>query len=267
MGFDAKKFLIFTRGRSGSTAIADELNSCASISCYQEPFRPIAYDPPNRIEKWVEMARQGEMFTYLDGVPNIQIYEIFKRIDADFSPGRYLDRLEEARCKPGVRAIGFKQAAGQLLAYPNAWEEISKRKYFCFILIRRNIFRAALSSSLAVQTNIYNVRELPVRTRIVLDLSLLDRFAAEAIVSNRSIRSTVEQRGLECVEIFYEDYLEDRAGFFKAMFECLDTPYELPSPSTFKKIIPDNLSSIISNVDEVIEWAKMRNLSQFIEGV
>ncbi len=264
-----KNFFIFTRGRTGSTAIIDELGKHPEITTMQELFI--------RLEKAPRLAEAYKKYgkEFYKHVPGHLIlpFDAWSRQYVDFKipwlgsiylyHGRlvsqkvlidhYLEKVEQVGrdVKPGAR-VGFKVLANHFIELPTLCEVLKQRAYQAIYLERENHVRQVLSGIIAQKRGIYNRKHYqPGEDSYVIDL---DDFEMRIKAEQRSVRSEVarlSKEGFDVHVITYERFLNDREGFFKDICNELGVSDLLPEKTEYSVMI-QNLPAIVENYDELV---------------
>lgn len=245
-----KKFVLITRGRTGSTAVLDELGKSSPLITTQELF----------------LRQQFTMTGWNEHYRLLPPFDVWRRQDGWWkrwflyhgSDQRqahdYLVHAEVLAQRKEVKGFGWKVLSHQLEERPFL-SELLKRHGYCAIYLRRNIVGQVLSGMVANQRGIYNSLEKVVdERRYHIDIGQfqwLVRWEREC-VKNDCVRLATQ--GFDYIEVSYEDFCGDRQAFYRNIFNFLNLPLEVPPPSDFVKVI-DDPKSVIENCDEVFDAA------------
>ncbi len=257
-----QNFIILTRGRTGSTAIVDEINSHPEVICHQELFLPGSDEFGNLYEKYVNGEDVFNAGTYVLcpfplfirahlSIENWNILPMEKRRGA---LDLYWDYIISSHHKPGAKALGFKMMWHHDDVFNGVVNYLNKNN-FSVIYLKRNSARMVISGMVAKQRNVYNTRQ---RKAIDAPLHLSVRDFKRA-VGNENIEVRQELaflrfRELPFVEVDYETYLSDRSCFFSMVFSFLGVSPWVPEGTDYQVQIND-LRKTISNFDELSEVA------------
>lgn len=132
------------------------------------------------------------------------------------------------------------------------------------LLLRRNTVREAVSQLIADARNFYNITKTAAHrsgsAEVVKSMSksvfidpqkLVIQITAILAIADWS-RRLLNEHDLQFLEIYYEDYLADREGFFGRIFDFLKVKGRgILQESDFMKVLPEDLSLVIDNYDEV----------------
>lgn len=257
------KFILYSLGRSGSTAIADELSATESIVCYQEPIVNIDQFSQERKDRLVSAYKQkGIAYSNQQQGTQIHRFGTVREVIPSITPAAYLDLLEGFEGHQDKVAIGVKQVQGQLEPYPEFWVEFRERGYIALCLIRKNIALAALSAAIAAQRGLYNTTKHDHREDLcTVSIDQLDSFIDTFSGARARLETIVKDADMVPHEIYYEDFLENREKFHRHVFDILGVPFEMPRKSEFKKLVPPDLSELVENFTDVKLLLKKRGLS------
>lgn len=231
-GENLAKIVVVTRGRTGSSAITQELGAAPGCHSEQEVFSRAPglryYDFPP-FEAWRKGRAPAD--------------------EADLANG-YLDALEAHARERGARALFWKLLSAHFEERPYIGELLARRSYRA-VYLRRGLVRQVLSGFVAEQRGVFNTyRRRPDRRRYDIDVEAMrQRIAAERFGAARDEALLYKHR-LSVLDASYEDYVADRAGFFAQVFQGLGLPVALPQPSRFVVMIPDPKAAI-ANYDAV----------------
>lgn len=265
-----RKFVILTGGRCGSTAVAAELAHHPDIICYGELFFP----PPIRQSNFREMYEKfGVDFFSPDETQFIPylVYaeEHLSQIDCPESDyrRRYLQYFGERAggFRPGA-AIGFKvlyRHAGR----QSGLLDLLKEEGFAFLhLIRRNVVRQTISGMIARERGIHNRKnwDMP-QERYRLDIEKFDRKLRSNRKRVRKNRKLLDELNVDCLEIYYESYAQDREAFFAPLFSFLGVGNKALPGSDWSVMTDRDLPRIIENYDELRQATKALDLEGMLE--
>jgi len=228
------KAFVMTRGRTGSTAIVQELGAVDGARSEQEIFsaEPGPHGFP-ALKVWLEGQREHE-----DADDLAKLTE------------RYLREMESDALARGCAALFWKALSHHVTERPYLAELLLRQGYKALYLTRGQV-RQVLSGMVATQRNRFNTREKFQDDRSYrIDVAELRRQVALERQCVRMDLGLLYRQGFEVLEIRYEDYLADRAAFFGRIFDVLGLPYALPVASDFVVMIED-LRATIENYDEV----------------
>ncbi len=242
-----KNFFLMTRGRTGSTAVVDELNRLKSMDVSQEIFAQYDYANNPGVLELYNLIEPFDVWTgsrLPDGEANPRILsqyfeEAISRLDTEV-----------------VKAFGFKLLSHHV-AERKGMVKVLKQKKFKAIYLTRNIPRQVLSGLVARQRGVYNtIGEVDHSGTYSIDVEQyaeLIRFEIAAVESEKQML----RENFDMLEIRYEDMLADREVFYSGILEFLGLELEVPERTDFRVMIKDvartveNYDQILAKVDEL----------------
>lgn len=245
-----EKFVLLTRGRTGSTAVLDELGKTMVLHTTQELFM-IGPFPEKVLKNYYKLLspfdlwkQQGWWWKRL-----IPVYYGDPR-----QAHKYLMLAEELAQSQGVKGFGWKVLSHHFGQRPYL-AELLKRLGYRVVYLRRNIASQVLSGMVANQRGVYNsLKEIVDDRRYHIDI---EKFQWHVRWERDCVKSECARLSagvFDFVEVSYEDYCDNRDVFYGKIFGLLNLPLELPPPSDFQKMIKDP-RMIIENYDEVANVA------------
>lgn len=249
------KFVLFTRGRTGSTAVLDEINNLDTVVALQEPFltgfsSSDTLFPGNpqllRYENYLEQSNLWTKFT----AKTLENYSLTK----------YLGKLTSAAMRQDKEAIGIKLLSHHASQHPSLIS-VLKREGFRFIYLQRNPVRQVISGMVASERKIYNSKQdVDDAVPLKLDAKVFsDKLYGELLRTSEDI-ILLRSLDLPVIELRYEDFLENRSKFFLDLLHFLDLPPKLP-PASDHKIMIKNIESTVINLDELYSIARTAYIS------
>jgi LPS sulfotransferase NodH len=229
---DLLKVVVVTRGRTGSSAITQELGQSPGCRSEQEAF---ARDPP------------VEMFDF----PPFLAWRAGREDEDEAAQAElYLDALEADARSRGCRALFWKLLSNQYDERPYLGEMLRRRGYRA-IHLKRAPARQVISGLVARQSGVYVTSDVtPDPRSYEIDVDALRHLAkVERFAANRD-EAWLYRHGLRAVPADYEAYLADRRAFFARIYGALGLPQATPAPTKFVLTLP-NLKSAIANYDAV----------------
>lgn len=245
-----KKFVLLTRGRTGSTAVLDEIGKSSNILATQELFSRNTFTE-RKLKDYFKLLLPFDLWKLRGGW--------WKRLlPAAYSDARqahaYLICAEKQAQSKGARGFGWKVLSHQLDERPFL-TELLKRHGYCVIYLKRNSVRQVLSGMVANQRGIYNSLEKVVDERRyhidIDDFKWRVQWERECVQKDIAL---LNAEGFAFIEVTYEDFCAKREVFYGAIFKMLGLPMELPPTSDFVKMIEDP-KSMIENYEEVAKVA------------
>lgn len=231
------KLVVMTRGRTGSTAIIDQLGKASNIHSEQEIF---SRDPNLKYYTTVLPFNEWRKNTVL----RFFIKDEVRLADI------YLNGLHRKFSKRGYGCFVWKGLSNSFHERPYLIELLKSNKYRAFYL-KRNVACQVVSGMVANARGIYNSTEKIVDSnRYQIDI---DKFRVLVEWEKYAINSDLnflKVHGIEFMKIYYEDYVKDKAKFFNNIFMFTGLPEENIAETDFKIII-DNPSDTLVNFEQV----------------
>lgn len=241
------KFFLMTRGRTGSTAIMEELDMRYSFRAMPELFMIYHYGDVSEIYSistpfvlWKQQLRLRKR------IP------LFFYSDAQWA-NLYLAELEIFVKQHGITSFGFKVLSPNF----SEWKFLGKllrRRGYQAIYLTRNVARRVLSGMVASQSGVWNIKgevEVPSCTINLDEFQRLIRL--EKWEEARDI-ARLTAMGFNFIVVSYEEFYNNREAFHDKISLFLDIPKELPPRSEYSIVIKD-LKETIVNYEAVVERA------------
>ncbi|WP_038246571.1 sulfotransferase [Ghiorsea bivora] len=262
-----EKFFMFTQGRTGSTAIIDELNKHPEIACLQELFIPKVNAPilMDAHEKYAE-----NFLEHVDSPYPLVPFEVFRLqykkvfsfpMDVYRRSGKfkrfgqimldYLDAIEQYGKEQGATAVGFKALTNHVDAHPGILEKLRQGDYQVLYLERKNVVNKVLSGVVAEQRGVYNRKDFVVpEETYTIDLDDFILKVQCTVEGVQTEKKMLKSAGFPLLEVSYEDFVADREAFFTPVFEFLGVEYRLPTQSDYSKMINKPIHEVVENYTE-----------------
>jgi len=242
-----KKFIICTRGRTGSTAIIDELNKSEGLVAAQELFIPNNpkigdkyplgfFHPP--FNQW-----KLENVTWVKYLPliNMEFWQAKK----------YLRHIEHECDEVGCEVFGFKVLTYHFNQRKYLSKLLQQLSYNKVIFLERNIFSQVISGMVAKETKLYNsTDEVSKERQCLIDIEKLKwqvRYTTKQVQKDHDFLISC---GFDVKRVHYEDFVSDRKAFYKDIFNFVGYSGDIPDVTDFKVMIK-NLRDTLINYDEV----------------
>jgi hypothetical protein len=243
-----------TRGRTGSTAVIDELNKSRGLCAVQELFLIYDFDhipDVSEITKVYNVILPFVLWKRQDWSRKWMPHFFYR--NKQWSD-RYLAKTEALAKKRGTSGFGFKVLSHNFDEWPFL-STLLKRRGYRAIYLTRNIARQVLSGMVANQSGIWNTRE-GIKNLSSYSINL-DEFQRNVewelgAVDRDCARLTAE--GFRFIVVAYEEFCTDRQAFYDKIFRFLELPVILPTRSEYSILIKD-LRATIANYDAVVERA------------
>lgn len=262
---DVTKFVVLTRGRTGSTAILDELNKHEDIICLQELFISLDSDPmlKNLFDKhgvnfdryglqgwfptfdlWSKKARVFKLFS-----KNIYFYK-GKLLTTSKIMKTYMQEMEAHVFDLGSKSIGFKLLGHQVPNLPAFLAVLKDMGYKVIYLERKNVVKQVLSGVIANQRKVYNQRNyVPDNKSFTINLDEFKFLVSVEMSEVSKQKSMIEFSEVESLYVSYESFLSDRKSFHAAIFDFLRVEDKVIEESSFSIVIPD-IKDVVENYKE-----------------
>lgn len=244
-------FIVFGNQRTGSTLVANRLNSHSCITCYEEVFLPWVDSEPS-LRDWLDNNNRGQ---WERGMPGVRIAFLNSLLTPSVIPAH-------------VRAVGFKvmynqmslwpkfaylaPRAGQLLQDRPLRRWLRSNRVIIIHTLRRNRLKILVSHELAGQTGRFHSRDPASReSSVVVPVRGLQARLRRIEAAERAARHSI--RGMPTIEVFYEDYAGAQACEQDVRL-CAALGQDLPEAglsSSLTKVSSDDLRRTIRNYDEV----------------
>jgi len=279
-----EKFIIFTRGRTGSTAIVDEIDLHNQASCLQEPFIPLSGS-----KKLMVYVNKGEKIDF-EGVLKDKGFLPFEFWLKQWHSMRlfgksifwqdfrwhgisgllkvYLEELrsgERQKQHEELKAFGFKLLIHHLNNWPSLMQIIKDDGYKVVYLERKNVVKQVLSGMVAKQRGVYNRKNFVAPDEAyTLNLDDFEKLVKYELFLVDEEKQKLKQEGLELLIVSYEDFLFNREVFLREVFEFIGVEFELPDASGYSIMIKD-MKDIISNYDDLLVKVNEMGMGSFLE--
>lgn len=234
--YPQKKFVIYTRGRTGSTVLTELLNCHPKIFC------------------------DVEIFNFLYCKSRVAF------------PEAYIKSCSKRATMYGKEVYGFKVKIAQLRYehkyshYDKILADLSQDGWKFIHLKRINFLRHKLSSLIAAETKVLHIREgeSASNRKIRVDFDTL----FEGITYGEEVERTEEENlgRIPHIKVIYEEDLIDNAmhqATADKVFEYLELE-PVPVSTNLKRITVDSLSDMIENYSEIEDKLKERGYERYL---
>ncbi|ATX80294.1 hypothetical protein Ga0123461_1882 [Mariprofundus aestuarium] len=280
----SSRFIIFTRGRTGSTAIVDEIDSHSRVACLQEPFIPLEgvkallerIDERGEID-FVSLASELRFIPFEIWIKQYQHLSLFGKSlyrkgfvfhKAAVAIREYLNELEqnEVRSMKGdLSAFGFKLLVNHLNNWPSLATMLKDDGYKVIYLERKNVVRKVLSGIIAQKRGVYNRKNFqPEVANYEVDLDDFEMRVHSEIMLVEREKEQLKQQGFPVFSVAYEDFLLKREQFLEGLFDFIGVEFELPEKSEYSIMIQE-LSDTISNYDALKDRVEKMGMLHFLD--
>lgn len=265
------KFVVITRGRTGSTAIIDELNNHKDITCFQELFISLE-SRPSICECYKKFGLDFEKYGLVGWMPtydpwiklfkeiNLALIKLYRKDFRIYTRARVLEKyfheMEDMSIAQGSSAVGFKLLEHQYPSIRTMFNVLKKAGYKIIYLERTNVIRQVLSGVIANKRKIYNARSfVPEDEAFEIDMDEFEKLVNYEIKMVNSQKKMIEKSGVDSLFVAYEGFLEDRERFLKVIFDFVGVESIVPEETNFSIMIPD-VKKVVSNYDEFSDRVK-----------
>jgi hypothetical protein len=247
-----RKFFLMTRGRTGSTAVIDELSKSMTICALQELFMIYNYGDKEEFEFVYNFVAPFDVWkTKEDPLRRLPS----RLYDDGLRATRYLARAESQAMRQSAKAFGFKVLSYHFEERPYLGRLLKQRGYWVIYLIR-NLARQVLSSMVANERGVFGVsKDFEDARRYHVDIDKFQRIVEWERDAMEREHAWLKAAGFNFVVVSYEEFLSDRQSFYDKVFRFLQLPSELPPPSDWGIAIKD-LTYTIENYEAVVKRAE-----------
>lgn len=198
-----KLLIVLTRGRTGSSALIDDIDQHPDASCHQELFRTTGHSPHDSVPSFSTVLKSTPALT----------------------ARRYVEGLAQAAATP---VFGFKLLISNIDEWP---AEVGLRELLLnqahVVFLTRNPKSAAISAGIAKARNAYNIRETDT------DQDYRERLSRRVVVDPQYVRDEVRYNShwadqwlseLQAartphLHVTYEAYSADRLSILNQIFD------------------------------------------------
>lgn len=257
------RFFLLTRGRTGSTAVIDELNKTGILCATQELFLKYKWDiensSPNNWDPKNSSPKKG--FTY-ELLPPYELWKFWKsgawwkklllllRQEKALA-AKYFDEAEDRAQLRNAQGFGFKVLSNNFDERPFLLDILTQRNYK-MLYLTRNLAHQVLSGMIANQRGIYNsLEEVNDIHRYSIDLKEFEdrvNWEKQCVENDYALLKKQEHNFLI---VSYEEFCEDKQSFFSKVFNFLELPIIIPDPSDYTVVIKDPAYTIENYADVV----------------
>jgi LPS sulfotransferase NodH len=257
-------FMVFGNQRTGSTLVANRLNSHSQVICYEEIFLPWVDSEPS-LRGWLDNNQRPQ---WQRAIPGVRTSFLTSLLDVNRVPG-------------GVGALGFKvmynqmslwpkfaylaPRAGQLLQDHPLRRWLAANQVVILHTLRRNHLKVLVSHELAAQSGRFHSRDAAVgKNNVVIPLRGLKARLGRIEAAERVARNII--RGLPTIEVFYEDYV-GAEGIEQDARLCVALGQKVPEgglSSQLSKVSSDDLRDTVKNYDQVASSLSGTRFERFL---
>lgn len=269
-----ERFFLFTRGRTGSTAILDELASHMKMLVTMELFLEF-----NRVEKKV-YERLKLYYRYIlpydywlnnpvnqRRIARSQFFDKLRFQKREFDQVAqtvYINNLEKIALKKKVSGYGFKILTHQFTEKPLLPGLLKQRSFKAIYLVRKNVIKKVISGMIAKKRGIYNQKNYTGDgDNYHIDVNEFEQLVHWEASRIHNDRQILQEMGFEILDVTYEDFCEDRSAFYAKILNFLNMPSMPLTPTDFSIMIPE-IGKVVSNYSELKAKAHEMGLENWL---
>lgn len=240
-----EKFVVLAGRRSGTTLLANSLDSHPQIECTKETFST------KRRWKYFQIDRPNSPFY------KFRSASLKRQIDYLFRRKQLIDTfLNQEFNAPanGVDARGIRLSYEQAHKYPEILEWILDHEVKVIHLIRENSLKAILSQFTAKKRAVYHVTSKVERVTVQVPPYKLKKLLTKRTNNIETYRRMFQTHSY--CEIFYETFVADQEAETRRLLNFLHVDHFVPLTSNLVKQNSDSLKDILENYDEVVQAFK-----------
>lgn len=247
------RFIIFTAPRSGSTVLTRTLDEHPEIFCAGELFHETSdiHHPEWYFPSW-NLSEKNKTLRKVDKVinyPNLRLRSI-----------PHIKKFYEA-AKENEKARGFKVMFSHIKTAPYIWNYLKEENVKVIVLIRKNIFRTALSRFRKAETRIpHSTEAITVNTKFyVSPQHLLKQLSSLENVNKQLLHYS---NSMKRIVINYEDF-ENWNSTLHCVFNFLQVTPK-PLQPVLNKVGAKNWCNEVENYEEVEKVLQQNNYTQYL---
>lgn len=279
---EGTRFVLLTTQRSGSTFIRLCLNSQPNVRCHSEIFLR-KYPAADGFKSYCEANKGRRLLYYTLGKRK------FAKLSYNFAMkwiiNHYLDQLynnptfsapwkdmttdawKEYQTRDNLdmeKSVGFQLMYSQLSYYRSLQGWITNRNVAIIHLIRQNVLKKLLSSTVAKKTKQYHFAPNGSRQKVFLNPQTIITQLNTIVSLKKEMKKKFP--GNPYLEITYERFLSDHFEESKRIFAFLGIEgAKMEFPNFLKKLNPDSLEDLVENYDEIAMLLKGTPYQKFLD--
>lgn len=246
----ATPFVILTTPRTGSTVLTRTLDQHSDIFCAGELFHisKNIYHP-----EWHFPFKMQ----FLQRKLSRKLFKFLNKGNLRNNAAKHIEKFYKAG---NEKARGFKLMMAHIKDLPELQDYLQEIGVNVILLIRKNVFKAALSNFRAEKTGVFHSNKDVKMEKVSIDANAF----AERVAALENINNVLLERteGMKRLVVYYEDY-KDWDGLMHKVFDFLQVPYQ-PLKPVLSKISSGNWKDEISNADEVEKVMKEQGFEQYL---
>jgi len=247
-----ERFIIFTTQRSGSTVLTRTLDEHPEIFCAGEIFHEIndIHHPEWHFPSWAlsEKSKTLRKFDKIINYPN-------QRLKAIPHVKKFYAATEK-----GEGARGFKLMVSHIRTMPFLWNYLKEEKVKVIVLIRKNIFKTALSRLRKDETRQPHIAGGQVESKSI-------RIAPEKLLRQLNYLENVNKQlldyseGMNRIVLYYEDF-DKWDEMLDKVFSFLQVS-KLTLQPVLNKLSRRDWREEVKNYQEIEQLMKEHNYTQY----
>jgi hypothetical protein len=250
-----KKFILLSRGRTGSTSVINEIGKLNNVLTMQELFIRRGQFTDEIINSWYNIIPPYDYWlSHNYKKPWYRYITKISSLDNFKTAELYLKKAERIANDINTECFGWKVLSHHFDQRKYLYNLIKERGYK-IIYLKRNIAKQVLSGMIANLRGKYNSLEAYYDNKQYdIDISLFKKLVS---IENSCVESDLSKLNTnedEFLTVTYEDYCDDKKAFYSAISEFMNHVFKIPPPSSTQIMIP-NIQNTVRNFDCVTEAA------------
>jgi LPS sulfotransferase NodH len=247
-----ERFIIFTTQRSGSTVLTRTLDEHPEIFCAGEIFHEIndIHHAEWHFPSWA-LSEKNKTLRKFDKVINYPNQRL-----------RAIPHVKKfyAAAEKGEKARGFKLMVSHIRTMPFLWNYLKEEKVKVIVLIRKNIFKTALSRLRKDETRLPHLQGTQIESKSI-------RIAPEKLLRQLNYLENVNKQlldyseGMNRIVLYYEDFDEWNEMLSK-VFNFLKVS-NLTLQPVLNKLSRKDWREEVKNYQEIEQLMKEHNYTQY----
>ena len=247
-----ERFIIFTTQRSGSTVLTRTLDEHPEIFCAGEIFHEVndIHHAEWHFPSWAlsEKNKTLRKFDKIINYPNLRLRAI-----------PHVKKFYAASVK-GEKARGFKLMVSHIRTMPFLWNYLKAENVKVIVLIRKNIFKTALSRLRKDETRLPHLAGGQIESKSL-------RIAPEKLLRQLNYLENVNKQlldyseGMDRIVLYYEDFDEWNKMLDK-VFNFLKVS-NLTLQPVLNKLSRKDWREEVKNYQEIEQLMKEHNYTQY----
>ena len=169
---------------------------------------------------------------------------------------RYLEETSQIELEMRKKAVGFKLLQNQADVARGFFRILRESGYKAIYLERVNVVKRVISGIIANKRKTYNAMNYQSSDDVyTIDMAEFKSLVDIEINAVNMEKRMLEKNGFEILYVTYEEFLEDRKGFYTQIFDFIGVDNVLPDETEFSIMIP-SVSDVVENYEELKECVK-----------